>query len=63
MEKATGRFFAAKFIDLLPGDSDYIKKEIDCYNAVQHPRLAQLHDAFEMQDPTDGLQMVLIYDL
>ena len=59
-ERATGRNFAAKFIDIEPGDADHIRKEIETHNHLQHPRLAQLHDAFETSDPN---QFVLIYDL
>ncbi|XP_072021853.1 twitchin-like isoform X7 [Amphiura filiformis] len=62
-ERATGRNFAAKFIDIEPGDAEHVKREIENYNHLQHPRLAQLYDAFETKHPeTDKDQFVLIYD-
>ncbi|XP_033116214.1 twitchin-like [Anneissia japonica] len=57
VEKATGKNFAAKFIDVEPADLPSLRKEVEAMTNMQFPRLQQLHDVFE----TDG-KMVLILD-
>ncbi|XP_037070961.1 twitchin-like isoform X2 [Pollicipes pollicipes] len=57
-EHATGHIFAAKFIPIShPIEKELIKKEIDIMNQLHHPKLINLHDAFEDDD-----EMVLIYE-
>ncbi|KAG1672466.1 Twitchin [Nymphon striatum] len=57
-EKGTGRVFAAKFIPVShPIEKTTIKKEIDIMNQLHHPKLINLHDAFEDDD-----EMILIYE-
>ncbi|XP_030829655.1 twitchin isoform X2 [Strongylocentrotus purpuratus] len=57
IERGTGRTFAAKFMDVEPKDKAFIKEEIEAMNQLQHPRLQQCHDAFDMDD-----KFVLITD-
>ncbi|XP_071942196.1 twitchin-like isoform X2 [Antedon mediterranea] len=57
VEKATGKNFAAKFIDIDSADIPFIRKEVDAMTNLQYPRLQQLHDVFETDD-----KMVLILD-
>ena len=58
-EKKTGNHFAAKFIPVAhPMEKALIRKEIDIMNQLHHPKLINLHDAFEDDD-----EMVLIYEL
>ncbi|XP_071479592.1 twitchin-like [Diadema antillarum] len=57
IERGTGRTFAAKFMDVEPKDKAFIKQEIETMNQLQHPRLQQCHDAFDMDD-----KFVLITD-
>ncbi|XP_038051694.1 twitchin-like [Patiria miniata] len=57
LERPTGRNYAAKFVSTEPADKAHIKQEMDTMSALQHPRLLQLHDAFETDD-----QMVMILD-
>jgi len=57
-EKKTGNHFAAKFIPVShPMEKALIRKEIDIMNQLHHPKLINLHDAFEDED-----EMVLIYE-
>lgn len=58
-ERATGNIFAAKFIPVSHAmEKELIRKEIDIMNQLHHPKLINLHDAFEDDD-----EMVLIYEL
>lgn len=58
-EKKTGNIFAAKFIPVSHNlERDLIRKEIDIMNQLHHPKLINLHDAFEDED-----EMVLIFEL
>ncbi|XP_065220483.1 twitchin isoform X27 [Planococcus citri] len=57
-EKKTGNIFAAKFIPVAHNlERDLIRKEIDIMNQLHHPKLINLHDAFEDED-----EMVLIFE-
>lgn len=57
-ERKTGQIFAAKFIPVSQAmEKDLIRKEIDIMNQLHHPKLINLHDAFEDDD-----EMVLIYE-
>lgn len=59
VERATGNTFAAKFVNT-PHEADKatVKKEINTMSVLRHPRLINLHDAFE-----DDQEMVMIYEL
>lgn len=58
-ERKTGNIFAAKFIPVAHNvEKELIKKEIDIMNQLHHPKLINLHDAFEDED-----EMVLIFEL
>lgn len=57
-ERATGNIFAAKFIPVSHVmEKELIRKEIDIMNQLHHPKLINLHDAFEDDD-----EMVLIFE-
>ncbi|XP_023931299.1 twitchin isoform X3 [Lingula anatina] len=57
-EKATGNTFVAKFIHTpYPLDKQVVRNEIAIMNNLQHPKLINLHDAFE-----DQKEMVLIME-
>ena len=57
-ERKTGQIFAAKFIPVSQQlEKELIRKEIDIMNQLHHPKLINLHDAFEDDD-----EMVLIYE-
>ncbi|KAL1129846.1 hypothetical protein AAG570_012790 [Ranatra chinensis] len=57
-ERKTGNIFAAKFIPVThPMEKELIRKEIDIMNQLHHPKLINLHDAFEDDD-----EMVLIFE-
>nr|CAD7424747.1 unnamed protein product [Timema monikensis] len=57
-ERKTGHIFAAKFIPVTHTmEKDLIRKEIDIMNQLHHPKLINLHDAFEDDD-----EMVLIFE-
>ncbi|KAJ8977332.1 hypothetical protein NQ317_018614 [Molorchus minor] len=57
-ERKTGNIFAAKFIPVSHAmEKELIRKEIDIMNQLHHPKLINLHDAFEDDD-----EMVLIYE-
>ncbi|OQV19462.1 Myosin light chain kinase, smooth muscle [Hypsibius exemplaris] len=59
MEKATSRYFAAKFIDIKhPQERKEVETEIELMNDLRHPRLLQLYDAFD-----DGKRMAIIMEL
>ncbi|ESO91797.1 hypothetical protein LOTGIDRAFT_121777 [Lottia gigantea] len=58
IEKATGRVFVAKFINSpYPCDKLTVKNEISVMNQLHHPKLINLHDAFD-----DKYEMVLILE-
>jgi serine/threonine protein kinase len=58
-ERATGHIYAAKFIPVShPMERALIRKEIDIMNQLHHPKLINLHGAYEDDD-----EMVLIYEL
>lgn len=59
VERATGNTFAAKFVNT-PHDADKatVRKEIGTMSALRHPKLINLHDAFD-----DGQEMVMVYEL
>lgn len=58
VEKATGRNFVAKFVNTpYPTDKNTVKNEIGIMNQLHHPKLLNLHDAFE-----DQHEMVLILE-
>ena len=55
----SGHIFAAKFIPVSHNlEKELIRREIDIMNQLHHPKLINLHDAFEDDD-----EMVLIYEL
>ncbi|MPC46234.1 Twitchin [Portunus trituberculatus] len=57
-ERKTGNIFAAKFIPVASAmEKELIRKEIDIMNHLHHPKLINLHDAFEDDD-----EMVLIFE-
>ncbi len=58
IEKATGKNWAAKFIKCSPVDREIIKRELDVMNDLHHPKLLQLHEAFEQQG-----EMIMILEL
>lgn len=57
-ERATGNNFAAKFV-MTPheADKETVRKEIQTMSVLRHPKLVNLHDAFE-----DDNEMVMIYE-
>nr|AZI15635.1 UNC-22 [Auanema rhodensis] len=57
-ERATGNTFAAKFV-MTPheADKDTVRKEINTMSVLRHPKLINLHDAFDDQN-----EMVMIYE-
>jgi len=56
---SSGHIFAAKFIPVSHSlEKELIRREIDIMNQLHHPKLINLHDAFEDDD-----EMVLIYEL
>ncbi|GFS00827.1 titin [Elysia marginata] len=58
VERATGKNWAAKFIHCRPQDKDNIRHEIDVMNSLHHPKLLQLHEAFDQRG-----EMVMILEL
>lgn len=59
IEKATGRTWAAKFVEVRPGvKKEAVKHEISIMQQLNHDKLLNLHEAFDM-----GKQMVLIEEL
>ncbi|KAG8335958.1 myosin light chain kinase activity protein [Homalodisca vitripennis] len=57
-ERKSGNIFAAKFIPVSHNmEKELIRKEIDIMNQLHHPKLINLHDAFEDDD-----EMVLIFE-
>uniref|UniRef100_A0A1I7VVS1 non-specific serine/threonine protein kinase n=1 Tax=Loa loa TaxID=7209 RepID=A0A1I7VVS1_LOALO len=58
VERATGNTFAAKFVNTPhDADKDTVCKEINTMSVLRHPKLINLHDAFE-----DDKEMVMIYE-
>lgn len=58
VERATGNTFAAKFVNTPhSADKETVRKEIQTMSNVRHPKLINLHDAFE-----DDNEMVMIYE-
>uniref|UniRef100_A0A915Q578 non-specific serine/threonine protein kinase n=1 Tax=Setaria digitata TaxID=48799 RepID=A0A915Q578_9BILA len=58
VERATGNTFAAKFVNTPHNaDKDTVRKEINTMSVLRHPKLINLHDAFE-----DDQEMVMIYE-
>lgn len=59
VERATGNVFAAKFVNTPHAlDKDTVRAEINILNQLRHPKLLNLHDAFD-----NGDEMVLIHEL
>lgn len=59
MERSTGRFFVAKFVDTRSAaEKQAVRNEISVMNQLYHPKLIRLHDAFE-----DRNEMCLIMEL
>jgi len=59
VEKSTGNSFAAKFLSTpSQADKETVKSEIGIMSQLRHPRLINLHDAFEEDD-----EMVMVYEL
>ena len=58
VEKSTGRAFVAKFVNTPQyNDKNVIRNEVNVMNQLHHPKLLNLHDAFE-----DKHEMVLILE-
>jgi serine/threonine protein kinase len=58
VEKSTGKNFVAKFVNTpYPTDKNTVKAEIALMNQLHHPKLLNLHDAFE-----DQHEMVLVLE-
>ena len=59
IERSTGRFFVAKFVDVRnAAEKQVIRNEIAIMNQLHHRKLIRLHDAFE-----DRHEMCLIMEL
>lgn len=58
IERATTKNWAAKFVRCRPGDKDLVRREIDLMNSLHHPKLLQLHEAFDQPG-----EMVMILEL
>ena len=59
MEKATGDTFVAKFVNTpYPSDKQTVRNEVNMMNQLHHPKLLNLHDAFDDKD-----EMCLIMEL
>jgi serine/threonine protein kinase len=58
VEKSTGETFVAKFINTPdPIDKQVVRNEVQVMNQLHHPRLLNLHDAFE-----DSHEMVMVLE-
>ena len=58
VEKSSGRTFVAKFVNTPQyNDKNVIRNEVNVMNQLHHPKLLNLHDAFE-----DKHEMVLILE-
>ena len=58
VEKSTGRTFVAKFINTpYPTDKHLVRNEINIMNNLRHPKLLNLHDAYD-----DKHEMVMILE-
>ena len=58
IEKSTGKNWAAKFVKCTPVDREFLRREMDIMNDLHHPKLLQLHEAFEVPN-----EMVFILEL
>ena len=59
VEKATGNTFVAKFVNTpYPADKQTVRNEINLMNNLHHPKLLNLHDAFD-----DKNEMCMILEL
>ncbi len=59
VEKSTGNTYVAKFLNTpTSADKVCVRNEINTMNNLHHPRLLNLHDAFD-----DRHEMVLIQEL
>jgi myosin-light-chain kinase len=56
-EKQSNREFAAKFIKVKMGQRDELRNEVMIMNALRHPKLLLLWDAFETRR-----EMVLVME-
>ncbi|KAK6110371.1 Fibronectin type III domain family protein [Brugia pahangi] len=58
VERATGNTFAAKFVNTPhDADKDTVRKEINTMSVLRHPKLINLHDAFE-----DDKEMIMVHE-
>lgn len=58
MEKDTGKTFVAKFLNTPnTADKNVVRNEINVMNQLHHPKLLNLHDAFE-----DTHEMALVLE-
>ena len=58
IERATNKNWAAKFIHCKPKEKEIVRHEIDIMNSLHHPKLMQLHEAFDQAG-----EMVMILEL
>lgn len=58
IEKLTGKNWVAKFMRCRKQDRDMIKRQIEAMNRTHHPKLLQLHEAFEQPG-----EVILIMEL
>ena len=58
IERATGKNWAAKFIHCKPKEKEVVRHEIDIMNSLHHPKLMQLHEAFDSAG-----EMVMILEM
>lgn len=58
IERATNKNWAAKFIHCKPQEKEAVRHEIDIMNSLHHPKLMQLHEAFDQAG-----EMVMILEL
>lgn len=56
IERATSKNWAAKFVRCRHGDKDLVRREIELMSDLHHPKLLQLHEAF---DQTGEMVMIL----
>jgi serine/threonine protein kinase len=58
IERSTNQNWAAKFIRCKPHEKEAVRHEIDIMNDLHHPKLLQLHEAFDQAG-----EMVTILEL
>ncbi|KAK3083179.1 hypothetical protein FSP39_015849 [Pinctada imbricata] len=58
IERSTDKNWAAKFIHCKPHEKEIVRHEIDVMNDLHHPKLMQLHEAFDQAG-----EMVMILEL